>query len=144
MRSNNSDSSEGHGFKPNRIDYGVGITAVGTMLILTVLLLYFRFWRSDPDQQDPAETPRVELSPRERGVEESVILSYPTIMFSEKHEAFAQLQDRSCSICLEGYKHNEQLRMVMDCRHVYHVRCIDEWLTRHPSCPICRNPPRGS
>ncbi|GLJ48716.1 hypothetical protein SUGI_1027380 [Cryptomeria japonica] len=132
----------------NSTDYsviGVGVLVGGIMLMMAILLLYLRFMKPATDQHSPEHPPRVDIasdpaSSGERGVEEAVIHTYPIFVFAEKHEVLSQ-QDRSCSICLEDYKFNEQLRMIMDCRHVYHVHCIDEWLTRHPSCPLCRNSP---
>eukprot|EP00731_Ephydatia_muelleri_P030366 Em0021g889a len=44
----------------------------------------------------------------------------------------------TCSICLEPFKENESLR-VLPCQHVYHPRCIDEWLHKwNRVCPLCK------
>ncbi|GLJ48718.1 hypothetical protein SUGI_1027400 [Cryptomeria japonica] len=147
MRNNSTDSSYRDGFNTDEFSYAVGTTVGIIIFMLVIFFVYYRCIRSVPQQLTPQHTPRVDIisepsSSRESGVEEAVIHSYPIIVFSEKHEALSQQQqDRSCSICLEDYKCNEQLRMIMDCRHVYHVHCIDAWLTGHASCPICRKSP---
>lgn len=41
-----------------------------------------------------------------------------------------------CVICLENiifYK------VTLKCRHSYHKHCLNEWLKRQSTCPLCRN-----
>ncbi|XP_010544259.1 PREDICTED: NEP1-interacting protein-like 2 [Tarenaya hassleriana] len=42
-----------------------------------------------------------------------------------------------CSICLQEWKIGEEGRK-LGCGHAFHVNCIDAWLTRQGTCPICR------
>ncbi|GMJ15956.1 Arabidopsis Toxicos en Levadura 92 [Hibiscus trionum] len=44
----------------------------------------------------------------------------------------------SCSICLQGLKDGELARNLARCGHMFHLNCIDEWLSREGSCPMCR------
>jgi hypothetical protein len=39
------------------------------------------------------------------------------------------------------YKDLEMLRMMPDCRHYFHLLCLDAWLKLNGSCPVCRNSP---
>lgn len=43
-----------------------------------------------------------------------------------------------CGICLDSFASKEVCRMFPDCKHVFHKHCIDLWLVRRPTCPICR------
>ncbi len=51
----------------------------------------------------------------------------------------------SCAICVEDFKNKDILR-VLPCKHFFHIKCIDEWLTNHSDvCPLCKSQvPRGS
>ncbi|CAN1237448.1 RING-H2 finger protein ATL68 [Linum grandiflorum] len=46
-----------------------------------------------------------------------------------------------CSICLCEYKDLEMMRMMPECRHFFHLTCLDAWLKLNGSCPVCRNSP---
>jgi len=43
-----------------------------------------------------------------------------------------------CSICQEVYKENEYSRK-LKCGHIFHKKCVDRWLKKNPSCPVCRH-----
>ena len=47
------------------------------------------------------------------------------------------LFEEGCLICLERYKKNEKI-ITLKCDHIFHVQCIEEWLTSKKSCPLCR------
>mmetsp|Transcript_29479 Transcript_29479/g.28629 ORF Transcript_29479/g.28629 Transcript_29479/m.28629 type:complete len:90 (-) Transcript_29479:45-314(-) len=42
-----------------------------------------------------------------------------------------------CLICMEVYEVEESIR-TMPCLHYFHTGCIDKWLTRGKTCPICK------
>lgn len=50
----------------------------------------------------------------------------------------SQQSVKDCAICLEGFKEGEFCRKLPDCGHLFHVNCVDSWLTRVLNCPICR------
>ncbi|GAB2229966.1 hypothetical protein Droror1_Dr00014222 [Drosera rotundifolia] len=84
------------------------------------------------------------------GLHQSVINSYPKFPYTTvgKHNGVGAVvgdEDEDlevvCSICLCEYKQDEMLRMMPDCRHCFHVFCLDAWLRLNGSCPVCRNSP---
>lgn len=88
---------------------------------------------------------RVELEQRERrviGLEPVVVAAIPTMNFNR--EAFSSMEDTQCSICLAEYQEKEVLRIMPKCGHTFHLSCIDVWLRRKSTCPVCRLPLQDS
>ncbi|KAJ7292288.1 hypothetical protein O6H91_Y288000 [Diphasiastrum complanatum] len=74
------------------------------------------------------------------GLDQATLETYPKIVFSSQ-QPLPHAENTSCSICLGDYKDEEILRMLPECRHVFHAHCIDAWLRLHASCPMCRTSP---
>ncbi|KAF0927280.1 hypothetical protein E2562_031485 [Oryza meyeriana var. granulata] len=71
------------------------------------------------------------------GLDPAAIASYRKVPFySTGADA-----DAMCSICLSEYTDGEMLRVMPDCRHRFHLMCLDAWLRRSASCPVCRSSP---
>ena len=41
-----------------------------------------------------------------------------------------------CAICLET--NDNKLKKLVNCNHVFHESCLNEWLKINPICPLCR------
>lgn len=52
----------------------------------------------------------------------------------------ASEQEHECCICLEGTSQSSLAWSMLVCGHKFHTACISNWLTSHPTCPICRFP----
>ena len=46
--------------------------------------------------------------------------------------------NNSCVICLDTFTPNDQV-IHFSCKHIFHAKCVKEWLLINGSCPICRN-----
>jgi hypothetical protein len=44
---------------------------------------------------------------------------------------------KSCCICMEDFKDAEDVR-TLPCLHIFHTNCIDSWLVKSRTCPICK------
>ncbi|KAJ0258241.1 RING-H2 finger protein ATL67 [Hirschfeldia incana] len=80
------------------------------------------------------------------GLDQAVINSYPKFHFSKgtsaaSSDGFGSGGDTTCSICLCEYREAEMLRMMPECKHYFHLCCLDAWLKLNGSCPVCRNSP---
>ncbi|XVE55554.1 hypothetical protein DITRI_Ditri03aG0168400 [Diplodiscus trichospermus] len=73
-----------------------------------------------------------------RGLEESVIDSFPTFVYSTVKGLKTGKGTLECAICLNEFKDDETLRLIPKCNHVFHPDCIDAWLSSQATCPVCR------
>lgn len=46
-------------------------------------------------------------------------------------------EDPECCICLANYKDKEEVRQ-LPCSHIFHLRCVDQWLRIISCCPLCK------
>ncbi|XP_004500836.1 RING-H2 finger protein ATL80 [Cicer arietinum] len=69
-----------------------------------------------------------------KGVKKKVLRSLP------KHTATAEsaVKFSDCAICLSEFTAGDEIRVLPQCGHGFHVSCIDAWLRSHSSCPSCR------
>ncbi|KAI5054480.1 hypothetical protein GOP47_0030628, partial [Adiantum capillus-veneris] len=74
--------------------------------------------------------------PLEQGLSTSFRQKLPVVLFDDKFKA--TYQDSRCSVCLSDYQNNEKLQQLPVCKHFFHVPCINQWLAKNATCPICR------
>jgi hypothetical protein len=58
---------------------------------------------------------------------------------SEKIKKEDNLLNETCFICMDNYKVNELKRILPNCSHCFHKKCVDKWLKKRSSCPVCRD-----
>ena len=45
----------------------------------------------------------------------------------------------SCVVCLYDFSGGEEIRRLINCRHVFHRECVDRWMdNKQVTCPLCR------
>lgn len=72
---------------------------------------------------------------RSSGIDKKVLESLPFFKFSSLK---GSKQGLECSVCLSKFEDIEILRFLPQCKHGFHIDCIDQWLEKHSSCPLCR------
>ncbi|EOA27851.1 hypothetical protein CARUB_v10024009mg [Capsella rubella] len=69
-----------------------------------------------------------------RGLDTLVIASLPTFLVGVKND----VAGTECAVCLSLLEEKDTARMLPNCEHVFHVSCVDTWLTAQSTCPVCR------
>ena len=118
----------------------VVIGILGVMFLLTFfLLMYAKFCQrcaSSPVGDTENQLPFVRSRSRFSGIDKTVIESLPFFRFSSLKGSKEGLE---CAVCLSKFEDVEILRLLPKCKHAFHIDCIDHWLEKHSSCPICRH-----
>ncbi|XP_068639080.1 E3 ubiquitin-protein ligase ATL6-like [Aristolochia californica] len=79
------------------------------------------------------------LPPPSSGVDRSVINTFPMFQYSVVKDRKLDKSSSECAVCLNEFKAEDTIRLLPRCNHVFHLVCIDAWLTDHTTCPICRS-----
>ncbi|XP_047329464.1 RING-H2 finger protein ATL80 [Impatiens glandulifera] len=69
-----------------------------------------------------------------KGLKKKVLRSIPKVTYTTDYAA----KFSDCAICLMEFSAGEEVRVLPQCGHGFHVVCIDTWLGSHSSCPSCR------
>ncbi|CAN1781645.1 RING-H2 finger protein ATL8 [Linum perenne] len=69
-----------------------------------------------------------------KGIKKKILRSLPKQTFSADYAA----KFSDCAICLAEFAVGDEIRLLPQCGHGFHVNCIDTWLGSHSSCPSCR------
>jgi hypothetical protein len=64
--------------------------------------------------------------------QEEVKIDIQSKLFVDTEKTFT-----SCSICSDDYK-DEDLVTSLNCNHIFHTNCIEEWGHYNPVCPVCK------
>ncbi|KAE8037967.1 hypothetical protein FH972_010516 [Carpinus fangiana] len=120
------------------LTYGI-LFCVGVFLIIFLLIIFdctrLRFPHNRPSHRNSGRN----LTTIEEGVDEATLSSYPKLLYSQVKKGSSTAS--CCSICLVDYRETDMLRLLPDCAHLFHLNCVDPWIRKHPTCPICRNKP---
>ena len=81
--------------------------------------------------------------PPNTGLDPTIIASLPIFVFKRKESQNDKDEDdeasgMECAVCLSALEDEEMARLLPNCKHSFHVGCIDTWLASHSTCPICR------
>lgn len=77
--------------------------------------------------------------PPDKGIKKKFVEALPKFSYdSSKQENGGKLAAGECAICLAEYGDGDEIRILPQCGHGFHVGCIDKWLGSHSSCPSCR------
>ncbi|KDP44985.1 hypothetical protein JCGZ_01485 [Jatropha curcas] len=117
---------------------GVGSAA----LVVTIYHCIAMGWRNrDPARANSQRLRQSNFETNETasGIENSTALLIPAFKYHKGMGLDGGGGDEgTCAICLGEFEEGEELRILPECMHSYHVACIDMWLYSHSNCPVCR------
>ncbi|KAH8493818.1 hypothetical protein Peur_061418 [Populus x canadensis] len=124
------------------------LCSFGFVLLLVLLHLYSRHRLRSQQRRRHAlffhglgrqPTPDIEESIEQpkRGLDPLVISSLPLFTYKLAGQT-DHGEPVECSICLGTILEGDTVRVLPNCKHTFHVECIDMWLGSHSTCPICR------
>ncbi|KAM1501103.1 hypothetical protein TB2_025889 [Malus domestica] len=129
-------SDEGNKYQSG-VHMVIGVLSI-MFSITFALLVYAKYcYRRVPvGQNNLLETGLISSSSRFSGIDKTLIEVLPFFRFSSLKGSKEGLE---CAVCLSKFEDIEILRLLPKCKHAFHISCIDNWLEKHSSCPLCRH-----
>ncbi|KAB2035026.1 hypothetical protein ES319_D04G123700v1 [Gossypium barbadense] len=109
---------------------GIVATCLALIVYHFLLVKYCLRWG---DQPDDATNPSIPT-----GLQHKILETIPILSFSRDKDEELGTHQTECAVCLGELKEGETIRLLPNCRHLFHVPCIDNWFLAHSTCPICR------
>ena len=66
---------------------------------------------------------------------EEIINFIPTSIIKEENKL--NNNNYKCMICLSNFKIGDK-ESILPCLHIFHSKCIEKWILRAKTCPICK------
>ncbi|XP_049361174.1 RING-H2 finger protein ATL16-like [Solanum verrucosum] len=143
----NVHSSSHYGFPIMAIAI-IGILAIGFLLVtyyIFVMKCCLNWQRIELSRQFSSsirrhtENPLTIHSPENQGLNESIIRSIPLFRYKKSEWINNASTTCECVVCLSEFQEDENLKVIPNCHHFFHIDCIDIWLQNNTNCPLCRN-----
>ncbi|XP_020085002.1 RING-H2 finger protein ATL8-like [Ananas comosus] len=101
--------------------------------------------RSSPSSSSAggeSRPPRTPAAAPSKGLKKKAIRALPKVAYGGGGggggSGCAAMKASECPICLAEFEEGEEIRILPQCGHWFHVACVDTWLGFHSSCPSCR------
>ncbi|XP_007203534.2 E3 ubiquitin-protein ligase ATL42 [Prunus persica] len=134
--STDTTSEEQSSFQPG-VHMVIGVLSIMFALTFALLVYAKHCHREAPVYgNNHTGTRLISTSSRFSGIDKTVIEALPFFRFSSLKGSKEGLE---CSVCLSKFEDIEVLRLLPKCKHAFHISCIDHWLEKHSSCPLCRH-----
>ncbi|KAL5082266.1 hypothetical protein RYX36_010687 [Vicia faba] len=146
-----------HGSSQSNFNKKILLTAICSLILVLVLVLALHLYaRYVLKRQARRRAAIHQLSltvahahvqfadPSNSGLDPTLIATLPTFLFKQKEKLDEEQNNNvsntivECAVCLSLLEDGEMTRLLPNCKHSFHVSCIDMWLASHSTCPICR------
>lgn len=137
---NSAPADSDNQIPPFKLSPSVGLVAALIAIAVFLLAAYSLFTVRVAGQ---AESGRIMgVRPRaaaaRKGLDPEVVGTFPTLVYADVKGLRLGKGALECVVCLTEFEDDEVLRLIPKCDHVFHPECIDEWLSVHTTCPVCR------
>ncbi|KAF3341454.1 RING-H2 finger protein ATL39-like protein [Carex littledalei] len=75
--------------------------------------------------------------PELSGLDPALIATLPMYQYTRQGKGDEPAPD--CTICLNDLDEGDAVRLLPVCMHLFHRDCIDLWLEKNNTCPVCRS-----
>ena len=60
--------------------------------------------------------------------------------YQYKHiQKYDSRKETECAICIGEFKGIDIIKAFYKCEHIFHKRCLLDWLKKHNTCPLCNH-----
>ena len=81
--------------------------------------------------------PTEEIEDFEELTDVEVKTLFETVNKESELEVYYGFKREHCTICCDNINYSQIVRK-LKCGHIFHHKCIDEWLENNTKCPVCR------
>ncbi|KAJ4970820.1 hypothetical protein NE237_003919 [Protea cynaroides] len=122
------------------------ISVIGIMSTALALVLYHYILTRYCLRHRRGAISRLQQQPQEEamaGVDDKVLHTIPVLAYSSNHQGgngwLFRSDQSECVVCLGELQEGDMVRLLPNCRHAFHLLCIDHWFLAHSTCPLCRS-----
>ncbi|KAK7841028.1 e3 ubiquitin-protein ligase atl41 [Quercus suber] len=109
---------------------------IALVMLVTILQIHFRHQERRRQASLHGRTTQVEPTPM-KALDPLVVASLPKFMYKPTDQ-LDHGEVIECSVCLSTIVEEAMVKLLPNCKHMFHVECIDMWLNSNTTCPICR------
>lgn len=112
--------------------------------------LYARWcWRRSNTRQRVlsrlhSSIPSFQRTSKTSGLDKEIVEALPIFTYMSplyKGDNLGANKPAECAVCLAEFRQDESCKLLPNCKHFFHVGCIDIWFLSHVTCPLCRATP---
>ncbi|KAG6511048.1 E3 ubiquitin-protein ligase EL5-like [Zingiber officinale] len=97
---------------------------------------YLRYDRSGAGSRFVFTASDLRPASTRRGLDPAALVSLPATIY--RSADFKDGGGLECAVCLSELADGEEVRVLPNCGHGFHLQCIDMWFHSHTTCPLCR------
>ncbi|GAB4833534.1 hypothetical protein Ancab_031777 [Ancistrocladus abbreviatus] len=116
----------------------VGIVSASLAVVIYHLIIIKYCQREQPHRQEQDQDQTTNTL--EMGLDDEALKTIPILFYTSSIRDLFRMDLSECVVCLGQIEVGDLIRWLPNCKHVFHVPCIDDWLHAHANCPICRAP----